>query len=82
MVAVAGVVFVESALERVEAAAVVDQAGDVELGTDEVSHDAAVVVERGNHYEVHEGRAVSPTERVNVRHLAIAFGGEGPERTN
>ena len=52
--------FGEEAFEGVEAFAVVDEAGDVDLGADEVADGAAVVVEGRGEEEVHEGGAVSP----------------------
>ncbi len=51
--------FLEGTFKGIEAAAVFDEAGHVNLGADEVSDSAAVVIERGNHHEVHERGTVS-----------------------
>ena len=59
MVAVTGPAFLEGTFEGVESAAVFDETGNIDLGADEVSDGATVVVERGDHDEVHKGGTVS-----------------------
>ena len=59
--------------ERVEAAAVFDQSGDVDLSADEVADGAPVVVEGRCEEEVHEWGSIAPVVEDRLARLLSGF---------